>query len=142
MTTSTLLSGVQTQTGAVSCASHAVLKGGGKSGIQCHGGSSFRRACTNLQSCAPRSRTRVQRRSSQTTALLNEGEGFGEEPTKKKKGIKRDDEPEQYWQSEAERAGKGPMQTLLPWLAILGILMPFLILGIAFANGFIKTPNS
>ena len=48
--------------------------------------------------------------------------------------------PDRYWRSEAEREGKNPMTTILPYIAILGFATPFIILGIAFANGWIKTP--
>eukprot|EP00271_Cylindrocystis_brebissonii_P010379 TRINITY_DN26552_c0_g1_i1.p1 TRINITY_DN26552_c0_g1~~TRINITY_DN26552_c0_g1_i1.p1 ORF type:complete len:140 (-),score=15.84 TRINITY_DN26552_c0_g1_i1:1286-1705(-) len=80
-------------------------------------------------------------KSLRTNALLNEGEGQSGDDPSKKKGISRDDEPEEFWQSEGERSGKNPMSTILPWVAILGILFPFIILGIAFANGYIKTPS-
>ena len=45
-----------------------------------------------------------------------------------------------YWKTQAEIDGKSPMQTLLPYMAILGLLTPFIILGIAFSAGYIKTP--
>lgn len=43
-----------------------------------------------------------------------------------------------YWQTEAEREGRSPMQSVLPYIAILGLLTPFAILGLAFANGWIE----
>eukprot|EP00897_Mesotaenium_endlicherianum_P008621 jgi/Mesen1/7788/ME000408S06899 len=46
-----------------------------------------------------------------------------------------------YWVSASEKEGKSPFQTLLPYVAILGLLTPFIILGIAYSMGAIKLPN-
>ena len=46
-----------------------------------------------------------------------------------------------YWQTSAEKEGKNPMQTLLPYIALLTLLSPFAILAVAFANNWIKLPN-
>lgn len=46
-----------------------------------------------------------------------------------------------YWTTAAEREGKNPMQTLLPYIALLTILSPFAILAVAYANNWIKLPN-
>ncbi|KAG5232089.1 hypothetical protein OIU76_005080 [Salix suchowensis] len=71
----------------------------------------------------------------------NLGEGEGElKPKGKKKFITRDEEPEQYWQSAGEREGENPMKTPLPYIIIFGMSTPFVILAIAFANGWIKVP--
>jgi hypothetical protein len=45
-----------------------------------------------------------------------------------------------YWQTAAEKEGKNPMQTPLPYIAIAGFLTPFIILAVAFANNWIKIP--
>ena len=45
-----------------------------------------------------------------------------------------------YWQSAAEKEGKGPMSTVLPYIVIFGFMTPFIILGLGFANGWIKVP--
>ncbi|CAI5518199.1 unnamed protein product [Closterium sp. Naga37s-1] len=66
--------------------------------------------------------------------------GGGDDKTEKKKFITQAEEPDEYWQSESEREGKGPMSTVLPYIAILGLLTPFIILGIAFASGWIDVP--
>ncbi|CAM0946056.1 unnamed protein product [Alopecurus aequalis] len=58
----------------------------------------------------------------------------------KKKFITRDEEPEQYWQTAGERKGENPMMTPLPYIIIFGMSTPFIILAIAFANGWIKAP--
>ncbi|GMN27631.1 hypothetical protein TIFTF001_001740 [Ficus carica] len=58
----------------------------------------------------------------------------------KKKFITREEEPEQYWQTAGERAGENPMKTPLPYIIIFGMSTPFVILAIAFANGWIKVP--
>lgn len=46
-----------------------------------------------------------------------------------------------YWQTAGEREGENPMATPLPYILIFGMSTPFIILAIAFANGWIKTPN-
>ena len=46
-----------------------------------------------------------------------------------------------YWTTAAEREGKNPMQTLLPYIALLTLLSPFAILGVAYSQGWIKLPN-
>ncbi|KAJ4894617.1 hypothetical protein Rs2_21411 [Raphanus sativus] len=69
------------------------------------------------------------------------GGGDGEvKPKEKKKFITKDEEPEQYWQSAGEREGENPMKTPLPYIIIFGMSTPFVILAIAFANGWIKVP--
>ncbi|KAM0063088.1 hypothetical protein Hdeb2414_s0003g00087011 [Helianthus debilis subsp. tardiflorus] len=59
---------------------------------------------------------------------------------KKKKFITKEQEPEQYWQSAGEREGENPMKTPLPYIIIFGMSTPFIILAIAFLNGWIKAP--
>ncbi|XVF71733.1 hypothetical protein PTKIN_Ptkin12aG0063300 [Pterospermum kingtungense] len=67
--------------------------------------------------------------------------GEGEvKPKGKKKFITREEEPEQYWQTAGEREGENPMKTPLPYIIIFGMSTPFVILAIAFANGWIKVP--
>ncbi|MED6205345.1 hypothetical protein PIB30_016723 [Stylosanthes scabra] len=69
--------------------------------------------------------------------------GGGDEEAKKggkKKFITRDEEPQQYWQTAGEREGENPMKTPLPYIIIFGMSTPFVILAIAFANGWIKVP--
>ncbi|KAH6764765.1 transmembrane protein [Perilla frutescens var. frutescens] len=56
----------------------------------------------------------------------------------KKKFITKEQEPEQYWQTAGEREGENPMKTPLPYIIIFGMSTPFVILAIAFANGWIK----
>ncbi|KAL6975502.1 hypothetical protein U1Q18_024298 [Sarracenia purpurea var. burkii] len=58
----------------------------------------------------------------------------------KKKFITRDEEPEQYWQTAGERDGENPMKTPIPYIIIFGMSTPFVILAVAFANGWIKVP--
>ncbi|XP_075643585.1 uncharacterized protein LOC142614832 [Castanea sativa] len=58
----------------------------------------------------------------------------------KKKFITREEEPEQYWQTAGEREGENPMMTPLPYIIIFGMSTPFVILAIAFANGWVKVP--
>jgi len=74
------------------------------------------------------------------SALFGGGGSGGNKDTDKKKFITKEQEPEQYWQTAAERDGVNPMLTPLPYIVILGFLTPFIILGVAFANGWIKVP--
>ncbi|XP_042449762.1 uncharacterized protein LOC122034533 [Zingiber officinale] len=64
----------------------------------------------------------------------------GETKPGKKKFITREEEPDQYWQTAGEREGENPMRTPLPYIIIFGMSTPFVILAIAFANGWIKVP--
>ncbi|KAF5741370.1 hypothetical protein HS088_TW10G00367 [Tripterygium wilfordii] len=74
-------------------------------------------------------------------ANLGGGDGDGEIKTKgKRKFITREEEPEQYWQTAGEREGENPMKTPLPYIIIFGMSTPFVILAIAFANGWVKVP--
>ncbi|OAY78381.1 hypothetical protein ACMD2_19228, partial [Ananas comosus] len=69
------------------------------------------------------------------------GGGDGElKRGEKKKFITREEEPDQYWQTAGEREGENPMKTPLPYIIIFGMSTPFVILAIAFANGWIKVP--
>lgn len=45
-----------------------------------------------------------------------------------------------YWQTAGEREGENPMKTPLPYIIIFGMSTPFIILAVAFANGWIKVP--
>ncbi|KAG8097561.1 hypothetical protein GUJ93_ZPchr0013g37637 [Zizania palustris] len=68
------------------------------------------------------------------------GDGELKPAAGKKKFITREEEPEQYWQTAGERKGENPMMTPLPYIIIFGMSTPFVILAIAFANGWIKVP--
>ncbi|KAL1812973.1 hypothetical protein ACET3Z_023038 [Daucus carota] len=59
---------------------------------------------------------------------------------KDKKFITKEQEPEQYWQTAGEREGENPMSTPLPYIILFGMSTPFIILAIAFLNGWIKAP--
>ncbi|XP_044502170.1 uncharacterized protein LOC123223139 [Mangifera indica] len=58
----------------------------------------------------------------------------------KRKFVTREEEPDQFWQTAGEREGENPMKTPLPYIIIFGMSTPFIILAIAFANGWIKVP--
>ncbi|KAK4279094.1 hypothetical protein QN277_016849 [Acacia crassicarpa] len=73
-------------------------------------------------------------------ARLGGGEDSEDKKGGKKKFITRDEEPQQYWQTAGEREGENPMKTPLPYIIIFGMSTPFVILAIAFANGWIKVP--
>ncbi|CAD6213553.1 unnamed protein product [Miscanthus lutarioriparius] len=82
--------------------------------------------------------SRIVSKRARITAKLG---GDGElKPPGKKKFITREEEPEQYWQTAGEREGENPMMTPLPYIIIFGMSTPFVILAIAFANGWIKVP--
>ncbi|CAM8988956.1 unnamed protein product [Rhodiola kirilowii] len=71
--------------------------------------------------------------------------GSGETDAKKaaaakKKFITKEEEPQQYWQTAGEREGENPMKTPIPYIIIFGMSTPFIILAVAFANGWIKMP--
>ncbi|CAL5190871.1 unnamed protein product [Lathyrus oleraceus] len=81
--------------------------------------------------------------SPKTSLKVHAQLGGRDEETKKaekKKFITKEQEPEQYWQSAGEREGENPMKTPLPYIIIFGMSTPFVILAIAFANGWIKVP--
>ncbi|KAG2547598.1 hypothetical protein PVAP13_9KG112600 [Panicum virgatum] len=83
----------------------------------------------------------ISRRARISAKLGMHAGGDGElKPPGKKKFITRDEEPEQYWQTAGEREGENPMKTPLPYIIIFGMSTPFVILAIAFANGWIKVP--
>ncbi|NP_001142893.2 uncharacterized protein LOC100275314 [Zea mays] len=82
------------------------------------------------------SRAIVSKRT-RVTAKLGDGEL---KPAGKRKFITKEEEPEQYWQTAGEREGENPMMTPLPYIIIFGMSTPFVILAIAFANGWIKVP--
>ncbi|XP_010252761.1 PREDICTED: uncharacterized protein LOC104594242 [Nelumbo nucifera] len=92
--------------------------------------------CTLFQS--PH-RKRPQSQRSKIRAKLGGGDG-DVKPAGKKKFITREEEPQQYWQTAGEREGENPMKTPLPYIIIFGMSTPFVILAIAFANGWIKVP--
>ncbi|KAJ4981777.1 hypothetical protein NE237_032614 [Protea cynaroides] len=74
-------------------------------------------------------------------ANLGGGEGdVNQVAGKKKKFITREEEPQQYWLTAGEREGENPMKTPIPYIIIFGMSTPFVILAVAFANGWIKAP--
>ncbi|KAH7844130.1 hypothetical protein Vadar_024641 [Vaccinium darrowii] len=74
-------------------------------------------------------------------AQLGGGEGDVKQG-EKKKFITKDQEPEEYWQTAGERKGENPMSTPIPYIIIFGMSTPFVILAVAFANGWIKTVSN
>ncbi|KAJ4730225.1 Glycoprotein N [Melia azedarach] len=70
----------------------------------------------------------------------NLGGRDGEKPKGKRKFVTREEEPDQFWQTAGEREGENPMKTPLPYIIIFGMSTPFVILAIAFVNGWIKVP--
>jgi hypothetical protein len=59
-----------------------------------------------------------------------------------RKGLKREDEPEEYWSSERERKGESPFKDPVAIIGILAILFPFILLLILSAAGVVDlTPQ-
>eukprot|EP00889_Picochlorum_renovo_P006954 jgi/Picre1/33984/NNA_001461.t1 len=52
-------------------------------------------------------------------------------------GLKREDEPEEYWSSERERKGESPFKDPLAIIGIVSILFPFIFLIIASSVGLV-----
>ncbi|KAK4768413.1 hypothetical protein SAY87_003554 [Trapa incisa] len=88
----------------------------------------------------PASPPSTRSRSLKIHAQIGGGDGELNKGGGKKKFITKDEEPEQYWQTAGEREGENPMKTPLPYIIIFGMSTPFVILAIAFANGWIKVP--
>ncbi|PON46039.1 hypothetical protein PanWU01x14_254590 [Parasponia andersonii] len=98
-------------------------------------------SCSSLLPHLPRSAISPKRRAHRFKIHAELGGGDGEiKKGGKKKFITREEEPEQYWQTAGEREGENPMKTPLPYIIIFGMSTPFVILAIAFANGWIKVP--
>ncbi|KAL9241202.1 hypothetical protein vseg_015337 [Gypsophila vaccaria] len=101
------------------------------------------RPATSLSSSSSSSNNRCFRRMKfRINANLGESSSEGGEQKKgdKRKFITKEQEPEQYWQTAGEREGENPMATPLPYILIFGMSTPFIILAVAFANGWIKAP--
>lgn len=74
--------------------------------------------------------------------LTRTWEGRGRaESSSKRKFITREEEPEEFWQSKDEREGKSPLQDPLALSILFGMAVPFVILGIGIATGYIETGN-
>ncbi|KAL0008828.1 hypothetical protein SO802_010330 [Lithocarpus litseifolius] len=82
---------------------------------------------------------RIQSKRVAKPPIIRGGEGEIKKGVKKK-FITREEEPQQYWQTAGEREGENPMMTPLPYIIIFGMATPFVILAIAFANGWVKVP--
>lgn len=77
-------------------------------------------------------RNSLSQRDSFATFSLGGGPG-GEN----RKVLRREDEPEEYWTSEAERKGVSPWKDPLALIGIAAIFLPFVILGVAIATGLV-----
>lgn len=73
---------------------------------------------------------RSQRQQVVVTRAI-QGEG------KDKKFLTREEEPEEYWQTPAEKKGESAWKDPLALIGILAIFFPFVILGIAIATGVV-----
>ncbi|KAK9842109.1 hypothetical protein WJX84_003824 [Apatococcus fuscideae] len=54
-----------------------------------------------------------------------------------KKALVRDEEPDEFWRSKTEAKGANPLKDPLAIIGIASILLPFFILGLAIATGFV-----
>ncbi|KAK3415334.1 hypothetical protein EUGRSUZ_H00878 [Eucalyptus grandis] len=91
------------------------------------------------RSLAPSDARRLRQKRFKIRAELGGSDGEIKKEGKKK-FITREEEPQQYWQSAGEREGENPMKTPIPYIIIFGMSTPFVILAVAFANGWIKVP--
>lgn len=71
-------------------------------------------------------------------ATRAESDPEGSEGPVGKKFITREEEPEEYWTSKAEREGESPMKDPMAWIGLTGIFLPFVILGVAIAVGYVE----
>mmetsp|Transcript_34697 Transcript_34697/g.64240 ORF Transcript_34697/g.64240 Transcript_34697/m.64240 type:complete len:132 (-) Transcript_34697:166-561(-) len=91
------------------------------------------RAATPIFSASLHSAVPVDRTMSRKVSVNSE------EPQRRKGPgtISREDEADDYWMSKDEREGKSPLQDPLAWSAIAGLIVPFVILGIAIGTGYV-----
>ncbi|KAK9845243.1 hypothetical protein WJX81_000968 [Elliptochloris bilobata] len=54
-----------------------------------------------------------------------------------KKPITREAEPEEFWQTKAEREGKSAWKDPLAIIGLLAIFFPFVVLGVAIGTGYV-----
>ncbi|DBB10613.1 hypothetical protein WJX82_006170 [Trebouxia sp. C0006] len=74
-----------------------------------------------------------------TRAKLGGG-GEGDKESSKKGFISAEEEPDEFFITKAESAGGlAPLKDPIAIVGILGILLPFVILGIAIATGYVDT---
>lgn len=52
-------------------------------------------------------------------------------------GLKREEEPEEYWSSERERKGESPFKDPLAVIGMVSIMFPFIFLVIASSLGIV-----
>jgi hypothetical protein len=55
--------------------------------------------------------------------------------------LTRETEPDEFWQTKSEAKGENPAKDPLAIIGVLGILLPFIILGIAIATGYVDVGN-
>ena len=67
-----------------------------------------------------------------THAQAGDDEGQGDRVT-----LSREEEPEEYWVSAAEKKGANPFKDPLAWVGVAAILLPFALLGAAIATGLV-----
>jgi hypothetical protein len=72
----------------------------------------------------------LSRDRTQTRAL-------GDSQAGDRKGLKREEEPEEYWSSERERKGESPFKDPIALIGLLAIFFPFLFLIIASSVGLV-----
>ncbi|KAL0031658.1 hypothetical protein WJX77_012079 [Trebouxia sp. C0004] len=78
-------------------------------------------------------------RSNVTHAKLGGG-SEGDKERSKKAFISAEEEPDEFFITKAESAGGlAPLKDPIAIVGILGILLPFVILGIAIATGYVDT---
>ncbi len=84
-------------------------------------------------------RSAVARRASAGEARRGARVAVGaQDGGKPPKPLSRDAEPEEYWMDKNTRAGKSPFSDPLAVIGIAAIFLPFGILGIAIATGYVE----
>jgi len=78
---------------------------------------------------------RLQRSRRNLVVNLQKVPGKEDDELGSKKQLTRESEPEEFWQTAAEAKGQNPIKDPMAIVGILGLLSPFVILGVAIAMG-------
>jgi len=106
------------------------------------------RSCSRISLVGMHSKTRVGSRRvgvqhhgwyrvPSERVLVTHALGDSKDKDSSNSGLKREDEPEEYWSSERERKGESPFKDPLAIIGIVSILFPFIFLIIASSVGLV-----
>lgn len=76
-----------------------------------------------------------QQRSRRRLLAVSAVPGQEEDEMGANKQLTRETEPDKFWQTPAEAKGQNPIKDPMAIVGILGLLSPFVILGVAIAMG-------